>query len=281
MAARGSIGWGSPHRSARLTSSTADLASQWKTGSSVRTLDGGMSWQGLLHPVSGGVTGIDFWSATSGLAAVDQSLLVTSDAGVTWQPLQLPPGWKIPGAFVGGYEPVPVCFTDRGVGWAAATRNHRYGVLVTTTGGRSWKVALSPALLQPGAEPGKPGGGVSIAGCDGKAAWVLVSQAAGPMDMQGIPTTFDLLRSLDLGRSWLDVLRSASEMRVTRPKVPTSPGGPQSVPFEFGEWSLALASPATAWLTATNEDLGGITFGSTRDGGVHWKIHSFPAAQST
>ena len=251
-----------------------------ENGELVRTLDGGMSWQGLLHPVSGGVTGIDFWSATSGLAAVDQSLLVTSDAGVTWQPLQLPPGWKIPGAFVGGYEPVPVCFTDRGVGWAAATRNHRYGVLVTTTGGRSWKVALSPALLQPGAEPGKPGGGVSIAGCDGKAAWVLVSQAAGPMDMQGIPTTFDLLRSLDLGRSWLDVLRSASEMRVTRPKVPTSPGGPQSVPFEFGEWSLALASPATAWLTATNEDLGGITFGSTRDGGVHWKIHSFPAARS-
>jgi hypothetical protein len=46
------------------------------------------------------------------------------------------------------------------------------------------------------------------------------------MDMQGVPTTFDLLRSLDLGRSWLDVLRSTSEIQVARPKVPTSPGGP-------------------------------------------------------
>ena len=99
--------------------------------------------------------------------------------------------------------------------------------------------------------------------------------------MQGVPTTFDLLRSLDLGRSWLDVLRSTSEIRVTRPKVPTSPGGPESVPPESGAWALTLASPSTAWFTATDEDLGGITFGSTRDGGVHWRIHSFPAVRES
>ncbi len=248
-------------------------------GELLRTIDGGARWHGLLHPVAGGVSGIDFWSPSHGLVAVGQSLFVTSDAGVTWQPLRLPPGWKVPGAFVGGDEPVPVCFTDRGIGWAAATRDHRYGVLVSTTGGRSWRLALPSDVLPPGAEPDKLGGNVSIAGCDGKAAWILVSQAAGPMEMQGVPITFDLLRSLDLGRSWLDVLRSTSEARVARPKVPTSPGGPQSVPLELGEWALALVSPATAWFTATNEDLGSITLGSTRDGGLHWDIRSSPGAQ--
>ena len=249
-------------------------------GELVRTIDGGASWHALLHPVAGGVSGIDFWSASAGLVAVGSSLFVTSDAGMTWQPLRLPPGWKVHGAFLGGDEPVPVCFTARGVGWAAAIRGHRYGVLVSTTGGRSWKVALSSSVLPPGAEPSKLGAGVSIAGCQGKAAWILVSQAAGPMDMQGVPTTFDLLRSLDLGRSWLDVLRSTSEIQVARPKVPTSPGGPQSVAPEPGAWTLTLASPATAWFTATDEDFGGITFGSTGDGGLHWRIHSFSGAQN-
>ncbi len=51
------------------------------------------------------------------------------------------------------------------------------------------------------------------------------------------------------------------------------------MPLELGEWALALVSPATAWFTATNEDLGSITLGSTRDGGLHWDIRSSPGAQ--
>jgi hypothetical protein len=252
-----------------------------ENGELVRTLTGGASWQALLHPVAGGVSGIEFWSPSAGLVSVgSQSLFITSDGGTSWRPLRLPPGWIVSDTYIGGDEPTGICFTDKGVGWAVANHARRFAVFVSTSGGRSWRLALSAELLPPGAEPDKLGGGVSIAGCDAKAAWVLVSQAAGPMDMQGVPTTFDLLRSLDLGRSWLDVLRSASYIRVNRPKVPTSPGGPESVPLEFGAWALSLASPGTAWFTATNEDLGGITFGSTRDGGVHWKIHSFPAVQS-
>ncbi|MGP8151648.1 MAG: WD40/YVTN/BNR-like repeat-containing protein [Acidimicrobiales bacterium] len=248
-------------------------------GELVRTMNGGVSWQALLHPVAGGVSGIEFWSPSTGLVSVgSQSLFITSDGGTSWRPLRLPPGWIAFDAFIGGDEPTGICFTNKGVGWAVGSRAHRFAVFVSTSNGRSWRLALS-SVLPPGAEPAKLGGGVSIAGCDGKAAWVLVSQAAGPMDMQGVPTTFDLLRSLDLGRSWLDVLRSTSFIRVTRPKVPTFPGGPESVPFESGPWALALASPATAWFTATNEDLGSITFGSTRDGGVHWKIHSSSGAQ--
>jgi len=250
-------------------------------GELVRTMNGGVSWQALLHPLAGGVSGIDFWSASAGLVSVgSQGLFITSDGGTSWRPLVLPSGWTVSDAFIGGGQPTGICFTNEGVGWAVASRSHRFAVFVSTSGGRSWRLALSSEVLPPGAEPDKLGGGVSIAGCDGKAAWILVSQAAGPMDMQGVPTTFDLLRSLDLGRSWLDVLRSTSEIRVTRPKVPTSSGGPRSVPLESGAWALTLASSSTAWFTATDEDLGGITFGSTRDGGVHWKIHSFPAVRS-
>jgi hypothetical protein len=252
-----------------------------ENGELVRTLDGGASWQALLHPVAGGVSGIEFWAPSAGLVSVGQSLFITSDAGTSWQPLRLPSGWIVSDTYIGGDEPTGVCFTDKGVGWAVASHARRFAVFVSTSAGRSWRIALSSEVLPPGAERDKLGGGVSIAACDGKAAWVLVSQAAGPMDMQGVPTTFDLLRSLDLGRSWLDVLRSASYIRVTRPKVPTSPGGPESVPLEFGGWVLSLASSTTtAWFTATNEDFGSVTFGSTRDGGVHWKIHSFPAVQS-
>ena len=47
----------------------------------------------------------------------------------------------------------------------------------------------------------------------------------------------------------------------------------------MGRWVLTLASPETAWFTATNEDFGTISFGSTRDAGTHWSIHSFPAAR--
>jgi hypothetical protein len=249
-------------------------------GELVRTVNGGESWQALLHPVAGGALGTDFWSPSAGLVSVgSQSLSVTSDGGTSWQPLWLPPGWTVSNASIGDGQPAGVCFTDEGVGWAVASRDDRYAVFVTTTGGRTWRLALSSTVLPPGVEPNKPQNSVTVAGCEGKAAWILISQAVGQMDMR-LPATFDLVRSLDLGRSWLDVLRSTSDMRVARPKIPTYPGGPLSVQSESGAWSLTLASPATAWFTATDEDIGRITFGSTRDGGVSWKIHSFPAVQS-
>jgi len=35
-------------------------------GELLRTIDGGARWHGLLHPVAGGVSGIDFWSPSHG-----------------------------------------------------------------------------------------------------------------------------------------------------------------------------------------------------------------------
>jgi hypothetical protein len=248
-------------------------------GELLASTNGGISWRGLLHPVSGGVSGIAFWSARDGVAAVGQRLFLTSDGGTTWRPLRLPPGWIVSDAFIGGGEPTGVCFTDKGIGWAVASRGGRQAVLVTTSGGHSWRVALPSAVLPRGVRFHESAG-EELAACQGKAAWVLVTQAAGPMDMQGTPQTFDLLRSLDLGRSWLDVLRSPSEIRVARPKIPTSPGGPQLAPNYPGPWTLTLVSPTTAWFTTPNEDFGGIAFGSTGDGGLHWTIHSFDTGQA-
>ena len=79
-------------------------------------MNGGVSWQALLHPVAGGVSGIDFWSPSAGLVSVgSQSLFITSDGGTSWRPLRLPPGWIVSDAFIGGDEPTGICFTDKGV----------------------------------------------------------------------------------------------------------------------------------------------------------------------
>ncbi len=43
---------------------------------------------------------------------------------------------------------------------------------------------------------------------------------------------------------------------------------------------LTVPSPATAWFDAGGENSGGLTFGSTGDGGLRWAIHSSPAAQT-
>ena len=242
-------------------------------GELLETTDGGDSWKALLHPVSGGVSEVDFWSHSDGVATVGMSLYVTSDAGETWRQLRLGHGWTVSS---NGY--FPVCFSTSGVGWAMATRAGREAVLVSTSGDDGWKVALAPTAFPIDVTTHEPAT-TSIAGCQDRAVWLLVTQTAGPMDMQGIPQTFDLLRSLDLGRSWLDVLRSPSEVTVNRPKVPTAFDGPQKAPFEPGPVILSLASPTAVWFTVNDEDLGAVTFGSTNNGGLRWTIRTFEEPQ--
>jgi photosystem II stability/assembly factor-like uncharacterized protein len=250
-------------------------------GELLRSTDGGVSWQRLLEPAAGAVSSADFWSPAAGVVAVGQALLVTSDGGGTWRPLRLPSGWSVAPTLAAGDAPAAVCFTGNGVGWAAATRGGRYEVLVSLDGGRSWRVALASTALPAGSQPGRPAGAVSIAGCSGDAGWVLVAQAAGPGNTAGVPVACDLLRSPNLGRSWLDVLRSASSSQVTRPNVPQPPGGPQPAPAgNAAIGPLTVQSPATAWFDAGGENSGGLTFGSTGDGGLRWAIHSSPAAQT-
>jgi len=97
--------------------------------------------------------------------------------------------------------------------------------------------------------------------------------------------TYDLLRTTDLGRNWLDVLRSGSFVHVNRPKVPVPPGGPTPGPAAAGAWSipgaLAVPSATSAWYTIVNEQDGAIGFGATGDAGLSWHSRWFPAARTS
>ncbi len=255
-------------------------------GELLRTLDGGANWRPMLPPVAGKVGQVEFWSARAGAAQVGQVVFITSDAGASWHALRLPSGYSLTSPLLGDLDQAgDVCFSPSGVAWVVATRAHRDVLLVSAAGDRHWRVALSARVFPAAAEPGRPGGGVMIAACRGDAAWVVVDQAAGPADMQGVPIAYDLLRSLDGGRSWLDVLRSNGprKPKLARPEVAVPPGGPETVPAVPGPWETAgpLSAPSltTAWLTFDNEDFGGLAFDVTGDGGLHWKTHRFPGSQ--
>lgn len=249
----------------------------------LRTTDGGASWAPLLQPEEGPATTVSFWSAVAGLAMVGTTLYLTRDAGQTWQPLVLPGGWHVNG-LNGNEVPSSTCFTSGGTGWVAATRGDRLTVLLTTDGAERWRTALSPAAL-PGAGAKKvqgttlPGADVELAACDGRSAWVIVSQPTGNGNMQGVPDTFDLLGTSDLGAHWSDVLQSTGSDIVSRPRLPSPPGGPAKATAGFdGLLPASALSPTTGalWLTTYNEDFGGVSFAATGDGGLHWSQNTYP-----
>jgi hypothetical protein len=249
----------------------------------LRTTDSARRWAPLLQPPAGPATAIYFWSAEAGLAMVGRTLYLTRDAGHAWQPFALPGGWQVRG-LDGNGMPSSTCFTGNGTGWAAASQGDRLTVLVTTDGGERWATSLSPAVL-PGAGTKKvqgfalPGADVELAACDGRSAWVIVSQPTSAGNMQGIPDTFDLLVTSDLGSHWLDVLQSAGPNVVIRPRVPSPPGGPEQASAGFeGFLPESALSPTTEvlWRTTYNEDFGGESFAATGDGGLQWSQNDYP-----
>ena len=85
--------------------------------------------------------------------------------------------------------------------------------------------------------------------------------------------TLDLLRSTDLGRTWLDVLRTTSAGTVRRPGVPGPPGGPAVAPTGHRVtvlMPLSVTSPESAWYTLADAYGPGIGLGSTSDAGISW-----------
>jgi hypothetical protein len=98
-------------------------------------------------------------------------------------------------------------------------------------------------------------------------------------DMQGIPDTFDLLGTSDLGVHWSDLLQSAGSDIVTRPRVPSPPGGPERASAGVdGLLPGSALSPTTGslWLTTYNDDFGGVSFAATGDGGLQWSQNTYP-----
>jgi len=249
----------------------------------LRTTNGGGTWAPLLQPQAGAATAILFWSAAAGLATTGTGLYLTRDAGRSWQPFALPGGWEA-GGLQGNGMPNAFCFTGNGTGWAAARRGNRLAVLVTTDGGEHWAVTSAPDLL-PAAGTRKaqgttlPGANLELAACSGGSAWAIVYQPSGEGDMQGVPYTFDLLETSDMGAQWLDVLRSTGSDLVTRPRLPSPSSRPQEAVAGFDGWvpqSALSPAPGALWLTSYNEDFGGISFASTGDAGLQWSQNAYP-----
>lgn len=261
----------------RLDLVNSQVAFAFADGELLRTTDGGQAWRPILEPPSGPALSVDFWSARAGVAETDGSYFVTYDAGLHWSALTLPSGWQA-GPMNGDESPGAFCFSSDGTGWAAVSRRDDLAVLATTDGGRHWALALGPQVL-PGAGLKRyqgsevPGAAVQIAACNAQQAWVLIAQPVSLGNMQGVPDTFDLLVTEDLGQAWLDVLQGQSSSLVQRPRVPAPAGGPAQANEGFSEWppqSALSPSPGALWLTSYNEDQGGEAFASTADGGQQW-----------
>jgi hypothetical protein len=95
-------------------------------------------------------------------------------------------------------------------------------------------------------------------------------------DNGGAVQIYDLLRSTNLGRSWLDVLRTPGCCGLGRPAVAGPPGGPALTGTGMAELrQLAMASPRAAWYTVVNESGPGFGFGSTADAGISWSVRWF------
>lgn len=288
---------------------SADLTFVLAGGQILRTGDNGLHWFALLQPAAGAVAAVNFWSARSGVALVTGpdnafgvAYFATSDAGAHWSALPLPSGWHFSTGMADDSAPGSVCFSANGTGWAAGTRvvaskapgHHAVKVdesqlFVSTDGGKSWQVALaSSALPKPnwsagGQGSGSSGAGLQVGACRGETAWAISYQPGGLGNMQGVPMTFDLLETTDLGRSWSDVLRSPAYQKVSRPQVPAPPGGPTAAVAGFGTLVPQSLSGApgtqlsSIWVTASNPNLGGETYAVTDDAGLKWAQQYFSA----
>jgi hypothetical protein len=254
----------------------------------VRTVDGGASWHALHQPLGGGLAQMSFWSATDGAGTVSDgggdSIVVTNDAGARWRSLPSPPGWTMTnGSLVSPQGPGTACFTSEGV-WVAAIHGDQSGVLFSADLGRTWRVALPPVDIPESATDNAALISTGIAGCSGSSdVWVLVGQ----VDLAGAPHSggvYDLLRTVDGGRTWVDVLSSAAPdtggPRPARPAVSMPTGGPPVAPPAGGSLSIVTPSVSTAWFIDINQDFGAAAVGSTDNGGSSWRIRATTIEQA-
>ena len=252
-------------------------------GELLRTTDGGATWQPLPQPAAGPASAVQFWSASNGLADTAKGRpYLTLDAGSVWKPLRQPHGWAAPPGgggviFPGGPATATTCIASGGGVWQIARHRDRTGVLVSADRGATWRVALAPRVLP-------RSGALAIAGCSGTSAWVLVTRFIPPVCAGACgnvyPRTYDLLRTTDLGRSWLDVLQNPNWFQHSqpRPEVPVSSGAlqpalfdpAQSVDFE----PLTLTPTGSVWVTTQASD-GGLGIGRSADGGLTWVAHGY------
>lgn len=235
----------------------------------LRSTDSGRTWAPITQPETGPVEQVQFSSDRTGVAVVNDQLLRTDDGGRDWTPVPPPVGWTLPGTSLAGPRPGSACFAQ-GAAWTVAQRAGRPAVLVSVDGGLTWREALAPSAFPAARRSVDP---VQVAGCRGSVGWVLVSGA--PVGMSGTPDGYALLRSADVGRSWVQVLRTshyAPRVRVRTPAggVPTGPAG--------NPIGLTTTGTGGAWMTVADAGVGQPAVLSTTVAGRHWTITRLPPA---
>jgi len=275
-----SLPW--PVSEAQFLDSGTGFAVSAALGELLRTTDGGATWQPLPQPPAGPAAAVQFSSASSGLADTAMGTYLTLDAGAAWEPLRQPDGWAGPQGGGGVLRPggpltATACIASGGALWQIASRHGRLGVLASSDHGTTWRVALAAQVFPRGGSP-------TIAGCSGTSAWVLVTRFIPPLCAgacgNAYPRTYDLLRTTDLGRSWIDVLQNPdwNQRAEPRPAVPVSGGAlqpplfdeAQSVDFE----PLTLTPAGAVWVTTQGSN-GGLGIGRSADGGLTWTSYGY------
>ncbi len=115
-----------------------------------------------------------------------------------------------------------------------------------------------------------------MAGCTEHAVWAVVTRWGRLGHLRAI----DLLHTVNLGRSWLDVARGFFRFSGPHPlAVPAPPGGPMTLPTALNHvaW-LTAPSPNAAWLGLTDFQGSAEGYASTSDGGRTWRLRSFPVS---
>jgi photosystem II stability/assembly factor-like uncharacterized protein len=281
-----SLPW--PVSQAQFLDARTGFAVSAALGELLRTTDGGATWEALPQPAAGPADAVQFSSASDGLAQAGSGVYITVDAGATWSPLRQPDGWAAPRGgegVLGPWGPVYAtdCIGSNGALWQVAQHNGRLGVLVSPDDGARWRVALAPQVFPRGGTP-------TIAGCSGTDAWVMVTRVIPPGCAGACgntyPRTYDLLRTTDLGQSWLDVLQDPNWFNhpQPRPAVPvsadalqTQPFGPeQSVDFE----PLTLTKDGAVWVTTQGSNVG-LGVAESPDDGLTWVARSYQMPMPT
>ena len=253
-------------------------------GQVLRTVDGGRTWQSLRPPAAG-TYAVDFWTANAGVAMVpdrtgaNSEYFVTRNGARTWRRLRIP-GWALLGGGVptaapgGNLVQSSVCFAPGGTGWAVASRAGHVSLLVSPAGGRRWRVALPGLPPGPADDPAERP--AAVAGCTEHSVWAVVTQ----WGQLGHLRAIDLLHTVNLGRSWLDVARGFfrfSGLHLLAVQAP--PGGPMTLPTALNHvaW-LTAPSPNAAWLGLIDSQGSAEGYASTSDGGRTWRLRSFPVS---